>query len=171
MKTYSEEQIQKMIKVIKEELCNLEEFDINIIKPYKRIKLHKNIINAVFFSADEPNFTIEEMRKLDLSEVDFTGKDMSNKNYSYTNINFDPQKIKNKSLYHINLKSVDMFNKDFTDVDIRGANLTETKATIVLTTIKDIDEMTELDGCYILGKLDPIDEIKDTFKNHQKKYQ
>ena len=171
MKNYSETQIKKMIEVIKEELYNLEEYDTSIVKPYKRVKLHKNIINAVFFDKeDNSNFTVEEMRKLDLSEIDFLEKNMENKDYSYTNINFDPQKIKNKSLYNTNLKGTDLFAKDFTDVDIRSANLNETSATIVLTTIKAIDKYTGLEGCNVIGRLDPIDEIKDTFQKHLELY-
>lgn len=169
MKKYTEEQIQKMIEIIKEELFNLEEFDIHIVKPYKRVKLHKNIINAVFFDKeDNSNFLVEEMRKLDLSEVNFENKNMTYKDYSYTNIKFDPQKIKDKSLYNTNLKGTDMFNKDFTDVDIRGANLNETNATIVLTTVRAADEYTGLGGCHVEGNLNPIEEIKETFKKYTK---
>ena len=169
MSKYSKEQIKQMIKIIKEELDTLEEYDINIIKSYPRITIHRNILNAVFFDEfDSPNFSVEEMRKLDLSEIDFSFKDMTNKDYSFTNINLDPQLVIDKSLFNTNLKCVDLFGKDFTDVDIRKANLSDTGALIVLTTIKNIDEYTELDGCRVIGNIDPIEEIKETFKIYRK---
>ena len=171
-KKYKRETIKQMVEIIKEELEDLEDYDTEIIREYARVKLHKNIINAIFFKEeDNPNFTIEEMRKLDLSEVDFDSKDLSNKDYSYTNINFNPQKIKNKSLFYTNLAGTDMFGKDFTDIDIRGTNLTYSNANITLTTIRSINSDTILEGCHIFGKIDPIEEIIETFKIYKKSLQ
>ena len=60
---------------------------------YERIKLDANILEQVIFEEDASKrliFSVSELRKLDLSEIDFAGVYISETDLSYTNANINP---------------------------------------------------------------------------------
>ena len=140
------------VQLIKRYLMQMPDFDVTADEPYKRVKVNPQRLNEIFFDRnDEPNFTISELRKLDLSKVDFTGRNVRGYNYSYTNVNIDPQTVLSKNIANTNLEGVDMSTKDFTGVDIYGAKLINTGATIDLNTIKgEIYDLKDLEGCHVI---------------------
>ncbi len=140
------------IIVIKEALAEMPEFDLNYPK-YERLKIKPEILNEIFFDRNwEPNFRNSEMRKLDLSEIDFTQKNVRGYDYSYTNVNINPQTVLGKDLSNTNLEGVDMSDKEFKGVNIYGTNLKYTGATIDLKTIKgEISDIKKLEGCNIIN--------------------
>lgn len=147
----SREKDPKVIE-IKRILEEMPEFDTNS-EEYQRLKINPIILNEIFFDRnDEPNFKNYEMRKLDLSEVNFENRFLRGYDYSYTNANIDPQKVIGKILSNTNLEGVNMVDKDFTDVDIYGTNLKNTGATIDLNTIKgEIYDLADLEGCNVIN--------------------
>lgn len=130
----------------------------------QRIKLPLNILEEVVFRTlrfkNNDNVLVEvksialsneHLRKLDLSELDFTDVDIMAFNLSGTNANIDPQKVYNKDLLYTNLNGHDMSKYDFTDVDIRFANLKNTGARIDLNSIRNGSiEGTKLDDDAII---------------------
>ena len=65
------------------------------------------------------------------------------------------QKVHNKDLFYTNLSGIDMSKYDFTNVDIRFANLKNTGAKINLNTIRDGSiEGTKLDDDAIINMTD-----------------
>ena len=147
----------KMIKIIYEFLIGkVPDWDTRGNNPYllhKRLKfpleilreiLYLNYLEIQYAYDDEDiyqtrpvKYSVDLLRKLDLSELDFTGWDISNLDLSYTNAKINPQTVRDKSLQGTNCKGLDFSNVDFTDVDIEGANLEETGANIDPQTIKD----------------------------------
>ncbi len=115
---------------------------INELKNYKRVKLPLKLLEKILFHFDGFQFLeINDLRKLDLSELNFNGQKLvADRNLScstsyfldlsYTNINLDPQKLVNKKLCGINLRGVDLCGKDFTGVKIQNADLSYTGAKI-----------------------------------------
>ena len=100
---------------------------------YERIKLDANILEQVIFEEDASKrliFSVSELRKLDLSEIDFAGVYISETDLSYTNANINPQTVAGKCLKCTNLAGLDLRGKDFTDVNIDEANLSNTGAKI-----------------------------------------
>lgn len=73
---------------------------------------------------------MQVLRKLDLSELDFSGCDVSHLNLSYTSTNINPQTItiKDKCLWTTICTSLDFKNKDFIGVSVAFANLENTDA-------------------------------------------
>lgn len=127
---------------------NVPNWDIKGNNPYllhHRIKLPLNILKNILIrewrkniqnEANHP-FDILFLRKLDLSELNLSNIDIRKWNLSYTNINLDPQLVKNKSLRYTNCAGLNFEGKDFTDVDLLGTNLKNTKAEINPQTIKN----------------------------------
>ena len=71
---------------------------------YERIKLSVDILRQVIFRRNKLGkkslaFSVTELRKLDLSEIDFSGVYMCMSNLSYTNANINPQTAYGKSLF------------------------------------------------------------------------
>ena len=65
---------------------------------YERIKLSVDILRQVIFRRNKLGkkslaFSVTELRKLDLSEIDFSGVYMCMSNLSYTNANINPQTV------------------------------------------------------------------------------
>ena len=71
---------------------------------------------------------MQVLRKLDLSELDFSGCDVSHLNLSYTSTNINLQTIKDKCLWATICTSLDFKNKDFIGVSVAFANLENTDA-------------------------------------------
>ena len=80
-------------------------------------------------------YSVFLLRKLDLSELDFSNKVVAGLDLSYTNANLDPQTVRVKNLQETNCQGLDLKGKDFTGVEIEGANLKETGADIDPQTI------------------------------------
>lgn len=65
---------------------------------------------------------IEYLRMLDLSSICLDGLSIKGLDLSYTNINFDPQKVLKKDLSYANLEGIDFSNKDFSNTFVEGTN-------------------------------------------------
>lgn len=109
-----------------------------IVKLYKkngekRIKVNeeflREFINSQFFIFFCEKFQ-ECLRLIDFEGFSFKGISVEGKDFSYTNVEIDPQIVARKSLYYTNLEGVDLSDKNFEGVFIEGANLEGTKANI-----------------------------------------
>lgn len=99
-----------------------------------------------------------KLLELDLSIIDFTGELVHQSDFSNTNVDIDPQKIKNKNLYNTNLENVDMSDKDFTGVNLLCTNLKNTNANIAPQKIERRDlRYANLGGLDFTGK--SFDEV------------
>ena len=114
----------KMVERI-ELLEFLSHYDLNELYVIDKIKL-----TYLLFEGRRVVIPNRFLRKLDLSEISFENKDLTNTNLSYTNINLNPQKVHNRSLCFSNLEGLNLFDKDFTNVNIIGCNLRKTGAFI-----------------------------------------
>lgn len=141
-----EEERQKIQKEIENEIVeylhsSVPEWDKSVNDPtrlYNRVHLEKELLQIILI--DNHLFRelpVQVLRKLDLSELDFSGCDVSNLDLSYTNANIDPQTIKDKCLWATVCTSLDFKNKDFTGVSVAFANLENTNANINPQTIKN----------------------------------
>ena len=162
----NKKKIEKIREVLKEELQKVPEFDVERAYDesyrYKRIKLSTGILEKVIFGEKKDLFgynrlclifPVSELRKLDLSEIDFAGIYISFANLSYTNANIDPQKVCDKSLWGTNLTGLDLKGKDFTDVYIEEADLSNTGADIDPQTVRGKSLWrTNLTGLDLKGK-------------------
>ena len=157
----STESIEKLRKAIQKELEKIPEFDVERAYDksyrYERIKLDVNILKQVIFKehrgVKKSTFSLSELRKLDLSEVDFAGVDISEDDLSYTNANINPQIVAGKRLMGTNLAGLDLKGKDFAGVDIDGANLSNTGADIDPQTVRSKSlKRTNLTGLDLKGK-------------------
>ena len=155
---------KEIIELLKESLVAVPNLDITLPKEeqekYKRVKLPISILqplfeyNLNFYQRNNHNhfdtswiITVEELRKLDLSEVDCSNLPLSGKfiesshgetcwlDFSYTNLVIDPQTIKDKKLSGTNLRGVDLSNCRFNGCLIAGADLRDTGAKINPQTI------------------------------------
>ena len=106
---------------------------------HQRIKFPLNILKELLYCemiersreyGTKQDYSNTFLRKLDLSEFDLSDIDVTYWNLSYTNVNLNPQKVENKSLYKTNCRGLNLSGKDFTDVDVCGANLEDTMANI-----------------------------------------
>ena len=140
----------KMIKIIYEFLMGkVPDWDTRGNNPYllhKRLKFPLEILREILFlnyleiqyAYDDEDiyqtrpvkYSVDLLRKLDLSELDFTGWDISNLDLSYTNAKINPQTVRDKSLQGTNCKGLDLSYKSFFNVDVRGANLEDTNASL-----------------------------------------
>lgn len=106
---------------------------------HKRIKFPLSIVRELLEKENieytrafgvKQNYGVSFLRKLDLSELDLSDIDVTSWDLSYTNVNLNPQKVENKSLYKTDCRGLNLSGKDFTDVDVCGANLEGTMANI-----------------------------------------
>jgi len=95
-----------------------------------RIILDKDLLQYLLPNLLQVKCVDTYLKYIDFRDISFDGIDITLHDFEGTNINIDPQKVKNKSLYGINLKGIDLSGKDFTDVNIEYTNLEETKANI-----------------------------------------
>lgn len=131
----TKEQKEEVRNIIKEELKNYPDFVIGS-EEYQRVPLDPSILQQVLFDSDSRVlFYNRELRKLDLSKIDFSGCDIRSKNLSYTNVKIDPQTVIQKSLRNTNLEGLDLSKVSFYGVCIEGANLKGTGAKINPQTI------------------------------------
>ena len=120
---------------------SVPEWDKSINDPillYERIHFSKELLQIILINNNRfRSIEVTTLRKLDLSELDFTGCDVSGLDLSYTNVDINPQTIKDKSLFETNCEGLNFKNKDFTGVSLAFANLENTSADINPQTIKD----------------------------------
>lgn len=151
--------------IIRKRLEFMPKFVVEKTIEYSRAVFDSDLLKQVLFDEERlsDKLTIDELRKIDLSGVDFTMKNIEHVNLSYTNVNIDPQTVKYKSLRFADLEGLDLRGKDFKDVAIRGTNLKNTGALISLKDLQaDWDEYenscflwdatldnTDLTGCYL----------------------
>ncbi len=110
---------------------------LKIVLEEDRLK-HKNDVadleylspSSVSLRDKETKYNTKFLRKLDLSEIDFSEENIENWDLSDTNIKLNLQKMKKKSLYLTNCRGLDLSSADFTGVYIEGANLEGTHAKI-----------------------------------------
>ena len=113
---------------------------------HKRIKFPLSIVRELLYQESieytsafglKQKYGVSFLRKLDLSELDLSDIDVTSWDLSYTNVNLNPQKVENKSLYKTNCRGLNLSGKDFTDVDVCGANLEGTMANIDPQNVKN----------------------------------
>lgn len=84
-----------------------------VIKPIYHVS--KKFINIAY------------LRMLDLSSICLDGLCIQGLDLSYTNIEFDPQRVVNRDVCGANFEGMDCANKDFTDVLVIGTNFKNCK--------------------------------------------
>ena len=98
----------KIIKTVKHELKQYPDYNIDLRYLYQRTNKYEDILPEIFWNIyGEPNFSNREMRKLDLSCISFENELASGIDFSYTNINLDPTKVKDKEIDYSNFKVYD----------------------------------------------------------------
>lgn len=147
-----EKEKQKLVRQIKKELKRVPDLSPDELNGFTRINDYSDVLPEVFWNLyGEPNFTNKEMRKLDLSCISFDDEIMDGVNFSYTNIDFDPQRVKDKLLWNTNLEGVYLYGKSFDGVVLYGTNLKHTKALIDFDKIAGFDRRTRLEGCDVIA--------------------
>lgn len=116
-------------------IFNIVKENKDSLKEGERIQFNSAVLNHLVTEFTDNYFNLSRedrsmLRYIDLSEVCFDNRKVSERDYSNCNAKIDPQKVKNKNLYRTNLKNVDMHLYDFTDVEVERANLEGTGANI-----------------------------------------
>ena len=104
---------------------------INKLSNYNSLELLKvDNIDELLFEGRRVVIPNRYLRLLDLSEVSFDNKDLTNTNLSYTNAIINPQKVYNKDLSSADLEGIDLSNANFENIIIIESNLKNTNANI-----------------------------------------
>ena len=87
------------------------------------------------------------LRLIDLSDLELDNVDITNMDFSGTNIHIDPQTIYNKDMTGVNATDVDFspFLDIFDDVILDGATITDPDVLIDLERVKGYDENTHIE--------------------------
>ena len=135
------EEKEKILNKIILSLKKIPNYDIEGNHPrllHTRIHYPKEFLQIILIDTNLfRNVETVVLKKIDLSELDFTGCDVSGLDLSYTNVDINPQTIKDKSLFETNCEGLNFKNKDFTGVSLAFSNLENTSADINPQTIKD----------------------------------
>ena len=178
---FDEKTKSKIIRTIKKELKDLFDYNPDFSKEFnQRTDKYNAVLPEVFWNIyGEPNFTNREMRKLDLSCISFENEIVSGYDFSYTNVDLDPTKVRDKCIDYTNLEGVDLHNYTLDEVSAIDANLTNSGVMVDFDTINCYSRRTKLEGCFVLessiaGKVIPhkfLDgvNIVDSFEKAKEK--
>ena len=148
---FDEKKKLKIVRRIKKELKNIPDYNPDLEEIYQKTAKYEAILPEVFWNIyGEPNFTNREMRKLDLSCISFENETVEGFDFSYTNIDLNPEKVRGKCLDYANLEGIDLSKYTLDGVSAIDTNLTNTNAKIDLNTIKFYSKRTKLKGCEVL---------------------
>ena len=146
-----ERKINKIVRTIKKELKKLPDYNPDLKELNQRTDKYEAILPEVFWNFyGEPNFTNREMRKLDLSCISCDNEIVDGCNFSYTNIDLDPTKVRDKCIDYINLEGVDLAGYTLDGVSAAEANLTNSHLMVDFDLIRDYSKRTKLEGCFVL---------------------
>ena len=146
-----EKKKNKIVRTIKKELRLLPDYDLDLNDLNQRISKYNDILPDVFWNIyGEPNFSNREMRKLDLSCISFENENMTEWDFSYTNINMDPTKVKDKCIDYLTLEGVDLSGYTLDGVSILESNLTDCNLMVDLDLVRRFSSRTKLEGCFVL---------------------
>lgn len=156
---FDEKTKRKLRENLQQKLSLLKEY--GIYENGKRVSLDKEILQELLFEQCYTDsgivlvlvFNNEELRKLDLEDIDFTDVYLCGQDLSYTNADINPQKVYGKNLNCANLEGVDLTGKDFTGVSIMRTNLTDTNAFIDFEKVANFDEAI-LTGCKVADDME-----------------
>ena len=177
---FDEKKKAKIIRTIKKELKMVPDYNPDLQDINQRTNKYEDILPEVFWNIyGEPNFTNREMRKLDLSKLSFENEFAEGFDFSYTNINLDPTKVRNKSIDYANFEGTDLSMYTLDGVSVIDTNLTNSKVKVDLDKIARYSRRTKLKGCFILessflGKIIPYSVLEgsnmvDSFQNEKPK--
>ena len=173
-----EKKKSKIIREIKKELKKLPDYNPDKDQ-YQRTSKYEAILPEIFWNIyGEPNFTNREMRKLDLSCISFEDEIVEGYDFSYTNIDLNPEEVRGKSIDYTNLEGTDLSNYTLDGVSAIDTNLTNSGIKVNLNTIKRYSKRTKLKGCQLLKDSIAIEvpyaviegaNIVDSFENNHSK--
>ena len=121
----------------------------------ERVKIEPRALATLVFEGNEicNMFTVEDLRKLDFSNVSTAGLSFIEEDISYTNFVIYPQKIFSKSLYKTNAEGVKTIYGSLKGVMLQGANLKNTNLIIYTKEIMCQENGlvgTNTEGCTVI---------------------
>ncbi|MBR2832899.1 MAG: hypothetical protein IKE75_00400 [Bacilli bacterium] len=148
---FDEKRKTKIVRRIKKELREYPDYNPDLKDLYQRTDKYEAILPEVFWNIyGEPNFTNREMRKLDLSCISFEDEIVEGIDFSHTNVNLDPTKVRDKSIDYANFTDVDLSSYSLDGVSAIEANLTNSNVKVDFDKIRRFSKRTKFKGCYVL---------------------